>query len=310
MADNVTLPIADFNSCAAPNAPPTDKIGVAAALAYAKDSKANPAVATINQQFSLKDKVAIVTGGNTGIGLEYSVALAELGAHVVALDLAADASEDFTAAAKYIAALNIPGAGLEYGSADVTDAEKISAAIEAIATKHGHIDVCVANAGILGPIVDCHKYPADWFRKVIDVNVTGVFLTCQAAARTMIERKIKGSLIVTASISASIINKDMHWIPYTASKGAALQLSRGLAAELAPLGIRCNAISPGHMRTRLLEGFLQKEPLYENQWAAQNPMGRIGALFELRGAVAYLASDASTYTTGAEILVSGGHTVW
>jgi NAD(P)-dependent dehydrogenase (short-subunit alcohol dehydrogenase family) len=309
MADKITLktvPLSDYR----PAKPaPKDLIGVNAAIRAAQDSsfEVKP---TVFDQFSLKGKVAVVTGANSGIGLEYSVLLAELGAKVYGLDLASTESKEFTYCKSYVERLKIPGVSLELRSADVTNVASIQGAIKKIAGENNGIHIAVANAGILGPIKDAHEYPADTFRKVIDVNVNGVFFTAQAAAREMLARGIKGSIIVTASMSGSIINKDMHWIPYVTSKGAAIQLTRGLACELGDAGIRVNSISPGHVRTTLLENFLQAEPLYENQWAAQNPMGRIGAVYELRGALAYLASDASSYTTGADLQVCGGHTAW
>lgn len=309
MSENIVLPIVPLSDYPKPKPAPTELIGVNAALKAAEDSsfEVKP---TVSEQFSLKGKIAAVTGGNSGIGLEYCVLLAELGATVVAIDISSETSEDFVACQKYIDRLGIPSASLEYKQADVTVVESIQTVIKEIAQEKKALDVLVANAGILGPIKDCHIYPAEQFRKVIDVNVNGVFFTCQAGAREMLERNIKGSIIITASMSGSIINKDMHWIPYTASKGAALQLGRGLACELGAHGIRVNTISPGHVRTRLLEGFLKNDPYYENQWAAQNPMNRIGAVYELRGALAYLASDASTYTTGSDVQVCGGHTAW
>lgn len=314
MADNITLPITPLSAYPKPKPAPNDLIGVNAAIAAAADpsSASLDLHPTITGQFSLAGKTAVVTGGNSGIGLEYCVVLAELGATVVAIDLAKQESDDFKACQSYVARLKgLPAsAALKYRVADVTDPESIQPVIAAVAEEHGSLDVCIANAGILGPIIDCHKYPYPDFKKIIDVNVNGAFLTCQAGARAMLDRGIKGSIIITASMSGSIINRDMHWLPYNVSKGAALQLGRGLACELGAAGIRVNTISPGHVRTRLLEGFLQKEPLYENQWAAQNPLDRIGAVYELRGAVAYLASDASTYTTGSDLQVCGGHTSW
>lgn len=306
---NITLPIVPLSDYQKAFPAPNEDIGVLAALKAAADPsfKVKP---TISEQFSLKGKIAAVTGGNTGIGLEYCVVLAELGAKVVAIDLTATPSKEFLACQSFVSRLGISTASLSYKVADVTKPESIQGCIKEIAAENNGLHVLMANAGILGPIIDCHKFPAEDFKKVIDVNVNGAFFTCQAGAREMLERGIKGSIIITASMSGSIINKDMHWIPYTVSKGAALQLGRGLACELAQKGIRVNTISPGHVRTLLLERLLESEPNFENQWAAQNPMDRIGAVYELRGAVAYLASEASSYTTGSDLQVCGGHTAW
>ncbi|ANB14703.1 Sps19p [Sugiyamaella lignohabitans] len=304
----VVLPITPFETYPKARAAPKELIGVEAALHAAKNPDFQ-AVSTIAGQFSLKDKVAIVTGGNSGIGLEYSVVLAELGAIVYVLDLPEAPSEDYAACKAYIKKL-ATGGSLEYRVANVTDGPGMAKVTHEIAETHGRLDVCIANAGILGPVVDCHEYPADWFRKIMEVNVTGVFLTAQAAIKEMLERKIKGSVIFTASMSGSIINKDMHWIPYTTAKAAVVQLAKAFACEVGTNEIRVNCISPGHIRTRMTEAYLGVEPLIENCWAAQNPMNRLGSVYELRGTVAYLASDASTYTTGHDLQVCGGHTAW
>lgn len=308
MAPKVTLPIVPFDQYLPARPAKRELIGVEAAI----ESASNPSMeitSTIQQQFSLAGKVAVVTGGNSGIGLEYCVVLAELGAIVFALDLSDSPSEDFLTCKSYIK--RMPGAGsLEYSVANVTDAEGMAKVIHDIAELHGHIDVCVCNAGILGPVKDCHEYPADWFRKIMEVNVTGVFLTAQPAIKEMLERGTKGSVIFTASMSGSIINKDMHWLPYTTSKAAVIQMCKAFATEIGQFDIRVNCISPGHIRTRMTEAYLGVEPLIENCWAAQNPMNRLGGVYELRGALAYLASDASSYTTGADLQVCGGHTAW
>lgn len=309
MSEKIILPIVPLSEYPKPKAAPRKLIGVNAALKAASDSsfEVKP---TISDQFSLKGKVAAVTGGNSGIGLEYCVLLAELGAAVYAVDISPDQSADFKVCQQYVSRLGIDTAELQYTQADVTNVESIRGALKGIAQKHNGLHVVIANAGILGPIKDCHLYDPEQFRKVMDVNVNGAFFTCQAGAREMLERGIQGSIIITASMSGSVINKDMHWVPYTTSKGATLQLGRAMACELGSHGIRVNTISPGHVRTRLLEEMLVNDPLFEHQWAAQNPMGRIGAVYELRGAIAYLASDASTYTTGSDVQVCGGHTSW
>jgi NAD(P)-dependent dehydrogenase (short-subunit alcohol dehydrogenase family) len=307
-AAKIVLPTVPYDSYAAARPAPKADIGVEAAYKAAKDPNFQVAP-TIGEQFSLKNRVSIVTGGNSGIGLEYAVCLAELGSKTYVLDLAETPSEDFDVCRSYVKRLGT-GGSLEYRQANVTDAEGMRRVTSEIAEENDGIHVCVANAGILGPVVDCHEYPADWFRKIMDVNVTGVFLTAQASIKEMLARNIKGSIIFTASMSGSIINKDMHWIPYTTSKAAVIQLCKAFASELGQHDIRVNCISPGHIRTRMTEAYLGKEPLIENCWAAQNPMNRLGSVYELRGTLAYLASDASTYTTGADIQVCGGHTAW
>lgn len=304
----VVLPITPFETYPKARPVPKKLIGVDAAMKAAEDPSFE-AKATIHEQFSLQGKVAIVTGGNSGIGLEYCVCLAEQGATVYALDVSDTVSAEFTKCQAFVDKVKT-GGSLAYKKADVTNVEQMNSVVAGIAEAHGHLDVCVANAGILGPVVDCHEYPPDMFRKIIDVNVNGVFITVQAAVKQMLARGTKGSCVITASMSGSIINKDMHWIPYTTSKAAAIQLCKAFATELGQNDIRVNTISPGHIRTTMTEAYLGKEPLIENCWSAQNPMNRLGGVYELRGTLAYLASDASTYTTGSDIQVCGGHTAW
>ncbi|CAN6656590.1 hypothetical protein TRVA0_029S00584 [Trichomonascus vanleenenianus] len=303
------LPITPFSTYQQAREVPQKIIGVEAAFKAAEDPsfEVKPGFPS---EFSLENKACIVTGGNSGIGLEYATMLAELGGSVYSFDIKDEASEDFLKCKSYIKRMPGGKGSLEYVKADVTNGEQLQKAVSDVAEKHDGLHVMVANAGILGPVVDCDEYPADWFRRIMEVNVTGVFLSIQTASQEMLKRNIKGSIICTASMSGSIINKDMHWVPYTTSKAAVIQLAKGFACELGTTGIRVNTISPGHIRTRMTEAYLGVEPLIENCWAAQNPMGRLGAVHELRGTIAYLATDASTYTTGIDLQVCGGHTAW
>lgn len=306
---DITLGITPFDTYMPAREVPQKCVGVEAALKAAEDSSFEPQP-TIFKEFALDGRVAVVTGGNGGIGLEYAITLAEQGAIVYCLDLADSPSQEFLAVKSYIKRMPNSSASVEYRKANVTDSDEMRQVVGEIATTHNRLDICVANAGILGPIKDCHEYPVDWFRKVIDVNVTGVFLTIQSCVREMLIRNIKGSVVATASMSGSIINKDMHWVPYTTSKAAVIQMVKAFATELGCKDIRVNSISPGHIRTRMTEVYLGSQPMLENQWAAQNPMGRLGGVHELRGVLAYLASDASSYTTGQDFPVCGGHVAW
>lgn len=165
----------------------------------------------------------------------------------------------------------------------------------------------------------------DW-KKTMDINVNGVFYSIQAASKYMLE-KGKGSVIITSSISGHVANRpqaqcavslilkkvkriltnEMHF-QYNTSKGATTLMTKALATEWATRGIRVNAICPGYMRTDLLDITLSNNPGLEEQWNVFTPMGRIGEAKELRGAVVFLASDASTYVTGIELFVDGGYT--
>ena len=264
---------------------------------------------SIFAEFSLEGKTAVVTGGNRGLGLEMALAFVEAGAHVYVIDQAPEPCEDFKRVAEHCHMLNRQ---IEFITADVTNSDQMNEAMRYIEkdSRTRSLDICVANAGIMQthPAID---YPADEFRKVMEVNTTGVFITAQAAARVMRQRPdLTGSIILTASMSGTVVNRDQEWTAYNTSKSAVLQLGRNLAAEWGPYGIRVNTLSPGYFRTNLVADQLDSNPELLQRWSEANPMGRIGYPHELRGVVVWLASNASSFCNGADIIVSGGHTIW
>lgn len=183
---------------------PHKVVGVEAALTALADPRFD-VKPEIFSEFSLKDKVAVVTGGDGGLGLEFCIVLAELGAAVYAIDLPAKPSADFEAAAKYCRRL---GTSLEYRRADISDSLRATAILEEIANNNdGRVDVLIAAAGILGDEHDVEAYPAESFRKVMDINCGGVFYSAQAAAKIMKRKGIAGSIILIASISGSVTNR-------------------------------------------------------------------------------------------------------
>ena len=290
-----------------PNPDPKN-IGVNAVLNLRPESL-NRHTTSIFAEFSLEGKTAVVTGGNRGLGLEMALAFVEAGAHVYVIDQAPEPCEDFKRVAEHCHMLNRQ---IEFITADVTNADQMNEAMRYIEkdSRTRSLDICVANAGIMQthPALD---YPADEFRKVMEVNTTGVFITAQAAARVMRGRPdLTGSIILTASMSGTVVNRDQEWTAYNTSKSAVLQLGRNLAAEWGPYGIRVNTLSPGYFRTNLVADQLDSNPELLQRWSEANPMGRIGYPHELRGVVVWLASNASSFCNGADIIVSGGHTIW
>ena len=163
--------------------------------------------------------------------------------------------------------------------------------------------MCNAGIGTVNSLVDM---PLTEFQSVQDVNVNGVFLTAQAAARAMIGKQNGGTIITTASISGHIINNPQHEGHYCVSKAAVIHLTKALAAELAPHDIRVNSVSPGYIMTEMLEPY----PDSFAAWEPKIPMGRLGRPDELVGLYVYLASDASSYMTGSDIVIDGGYTCW
>jgi sorbose reductase len=254
--------------------------------------------------FSLQGKVAVVTGGARGLGLEMMEALAEAGASVVAVDRLGDQAAEAAAqtAARY---------GVRAGARalDVTDPPAVASTFADIGREFGSIDILVAAAGIVDNIA-AEDYPADAWRKVIEVNINGVFFCAQAAGRAMIASGGGGSMILIASMSGMIVNRPQKQAPYNVSKAGVIMMAKSLAAEWAPHGIRVNALSPGYMRTAMTDRVLAAQPELRATWEELTPQGRMGLPPELRGSVVYLASAASSYVTGHSLVVDGGYTAW
>ncbi|KAF5356917.1 hypothetical protein D9756_006398 [Leucocoprinus leucothites] len=284
-------------------------LGVAAALSD------TPPARTALSSFLLIDRVALITGAQRGIGLEMALALAEAGATVYCLDLPSSPDAGWLKVQAYVAglpdlALGVKNKGrLEYVSGDMTNQKQMWGIAEDIVKKEGRLDVCIANAGILRG-AECLEYSAEEFRKLMDVNVDGVLFTAQAAGRQMEKLGIPGSIIMTASMSGSITNFGQHWVAYNTSKSAVKQMARSMACELGTKKIRVNTISPGYIYTQMTKDFLDPRPELMKAWSEQNPLGRIGRPDELRGVTLWLASDASTFCTGSDIIVDGGHRAW
>ncbi|CAE6454063.1 hypothetical protein ACGC1H_006075 [Rhizoctonia solani] len=277
-------------------------IGVSAALQAASDASISPK-RTIFDEFSLNGKVAVVTGGNRGLGLEMALALCEAGATVHAFDLPESPGEEFTAASEYAKKL---GSTLKYVSADVTHQKNIWDKFAAIGDAEGRLDICIAAAGIV-EIHPCLTYEADDFQRVMNVNTNGVLYTAQGAGQQMTRFGIPGSIILIASVAGSVTLRDVFTVAYQSSKAAVVQMARSMACELGQRKIRVNTISPGWMTTKMTAPILET---MNDALKNQNPLGRIGRPEELRGVAVWLASDASSFCTGSDIIVDGGHHSW
>jgi len=251
-------------------------------------------------QLGLGGRAAVVTGAGQGLGRGMALALAQAGADVAALDLNLATAEGVAAE---IAALGRRALALR---ADVSQADQVQAAADAVIAAWGRADILVNNAGISCHDPSAEMALADW-RRVLDVNLTGVFIGCQVFGRHMLARG-SGRIINIASMSALIVNRGVPQAPYYASKAGVVMLTKALAAEWAPR-VNVNAIAPGYMRTPLNEGFLA-DPQRAAEWTTTTPAGRVGEPADLGGAVVYLASDASSFVTGHVLVVDGGFTLW
>ena len=253
---------------------------------------------TILDRFRLDDRVAVITGGSRGLGKQMGTSLAEAGASVV---LCSRTEESVQSAADEITKQT--GQACRGYACDVSDAGQTEALVARVLDEFGQVDILVNNAGIniRGPIEDL---TLEHFLEVQAINVTGVWLMCRAVARHMKERGY-GRVINVGSILSLISIPDRT--PYATSKGGVLQMTRTLALEWADHGITVNAILPGPFATEMNLPLLNDPEKYK-QFAAQIPLGRWGELEEIGGLALYLASDASSFVTGAGITIDGGWT--
>jgi len=251
----------------------------------------------VQDLFGLSGKTAIVTGGGSGIGRQMAQALAELGADIV---LCARKVERCEQAAAELSELGVRTLALR---CDVRDPGEVQAVCERTMEELGRLDVLVNNAGTSwgAPAVDT---PLEGWQKVVDVNLTGVFLVSQAAGRMMIDRG-GGSIVNIASVAGlrgSPPGK-MDAIAYNASKGGVIAFTRDLAHKWAPHGIRVNAIAPGWFPSDMSKALLDR---FGDEFVKSVPLGRFGGPDDLKGAVAFLASPASAFVTGHTLVVDGG----
>ncbi len=250
----------------------------------------------LEQMFGLKGKVAVITGASKGIGKTAAVGLAKAGAQVAILCR----SEPKDALSEIAAA----GEQAYWVPTDVTDEASVNNAFAEILRRSGSVHVVFNNAGICIH-EDSVDAPVEDFHTVMNVNFFGEFLVARAAAKIMIDQGIHGSIVNMASMSGSIVNLPQWQCSYNASKAAVIHMTKSLAVEWVKYGIRVNSISPGYIATGALDEIPEEQ---RRVWIPMIPMGRMGKPEELLPALLYLASDASSYTTGSNIIVDGGYT--
>jgi len=271
--------------------------------------------------FDLKGRVAVITGGTGLLGMQHAAAIAEAGGHVVVADLSAEAATK--SAGEITDRHGVEALGV---CVDITDKSQVDSMVAATVTKFGRIDILINNAAMtvmgggqrardyFAPFED---YPLDLWRAALEVNLTGMFLCCQAVGKIMIGKQ-SGVILNIASDIGNIspdhrIYKDAvnpHTgepfntpIAYATTKAGVINFTRYLATYWADKGIRVNCISPGGV-------YADHDPGFVQQLTSRIPLGRMARVDEYKGAVLFLVSDASSYMTGANLIVDGGRTAW
>ncbi len=257
-------------------------------------------VPSLRELYSLEGKVAIVTGGSRGLGLEIAEGLGEAGARIV---ITARREGDLLAAQEHLREM-----GLEVlaRQGSVANPDDVEALVAAVLDRFGRIDILVNNAGATwgAPTLEM---PYDRWQYVMDTNVNGTWLLSQAICRVMVRQGSGGRIINVASIAGlrGALSEALSAIGYSVSKAAIVGLTSTLAAQMAPHGIRVNAICPGFFETKMTRGLLAQ---YGEEIARSAPLGRIGRPGEMKGVAVFLAAPASAYVTGQVLPVDGGTT--
>jgi len=255
----------------------------------------------ILDKFSLAGKTALVTGAGKGLGQGMALALAEAGADVVIIELDMPSAEETANEIRARGQKALPLKG------DVTSPEDVQNFMERSVQEFGRLDILVNNAGYAQPVSALEMSVADWDR-MLAVDLKGVFLCSKTAAPIMIKQG-GGAIISTASMSSFHVNRDADYCHYNAAKAGVVMLTKSLAVEWARFNIRVNCISPGYCRTPG-NAVRSDNPAIRAIRVDQGVIKRYGRAYEdLGGAVVYLASDASSFTTGCNLVVDGGYSL-
>jgi NAD(P)-dependent dehydrogenase (short-subunit alcohol dehydrogenase family) len=258
---------------------------------------------SVKDLFKLDGEKAIVTGAGSGIGRSIALGLAEYGVDVA---LFGRTSEKLVKVQREIEE-KFPVKTLVIKT-DVMDSKQIGESVRKVIEEFGRIDILVNSHGI-GQWVKAEEMTEKEWDTMMDTNLKGVFLMCQAVAQKMIKQN-RGKIITISSISGMIANKPQNQAHYNTAKAGVINLARCLAVEWAKYNINVNCVSPGYTLTAMIERRFKTNPEIEEIWTSFVPLGRVAKPIEMVGAVIFLASNASSYITGANIVVDGGYTIW
>jgi NAD(P)-dependent dehydrogenase (short-subunit alcohol dehydrogenase family) len=250
-------------------------------------------------RFALTGRVAVVTGGTRGLGAGFAAALADAGAAVLLV------GRDAGRGQRVAAELGSRGAEVAFARADVTDRGDVTRLLDTTLDRFGRADILVNNAGACVHAPSLEVTEEDW-RHVMDVNVDAVWWCAQTFGRHFVAQG-SGTIVNIGSMSGLVVNRPQWQPAYNASKAAVHHLTRSLAAEWAPHGVRVNALAPGYIRTDMSP---VDDPQFRRHWIEDAPMQRYGTVEELAPAVVFLASDASSFVTGSVLVADGGYTAF
>jgi gluconate 5-dehydrogenase len=254
-------------------------------------------------RFRLDGKRALITGGSRGLGRAMAQALAEGGADLVLvgreIDTLSRAQQELSALGRKIDVLQF----------DVGIPAEAQQMCEEALSKHGPIQVLVNNVGGRRISIPTEDLPLEDWQRILDLNLTSAFLCCKLIGREMVKRK-SGSILNVASISGMVVNKGIHGRTYETAKAALVAFTKTLAVDWAPFNVRANSIAAGGFLTDPNRRWFREKPELRDIFTSMVPMGRLGEPEEIGPLALYLASDASSYMTGASIVIDGGYTLW
>ena len=250
----------------------------------------------------LEGRVAVVTGAARGLGFAMAKALAQRGADVALLDVLDRVGDS---AARLREETGRRSVGIH---ADVTDEVSIRSALAEAERALGVTSVLVNSAGVSLGTPALETTTSDW-QRIMDINLTGTFICCREFARLAVDNHSLASIVNVSSMSGFIVNVPQTQAVYNTSKAAVAMLTKSLAVEWLPLGVRVNAIAPGYFASDMTRDFATEQPAMRDEWLARTPIGRMGEPEELGDLVAYLACDGSGYVVGQTIVIDGGYTL-